>query len=495
METYRDFFYETGRFLGNSTIVSVLRERIPSFIESRDVLSPLALYDTYAGCDMRGIVSVQFLAALNIFLGGDGEQSRDAMSELFHNLSWQALTNDNDRHQMRFGHISILVQSINQRIQKYILEHRRKTADINFKIVSQLDEKQVVNEESQFEIDKIEQKIIDDIINENETVYGTPSPPPTIKTEEQIDHDRRQKNEDFLKTELAKNQRDIEIIQDIDAKNKADQIKSLVVPVDGELPTTNEEIISSDYTKSDHNKSQHPLVDPNVLRLMQEIVHNPNAFVNEPDPNLAQITFEDNSTPPKDPPKKKKPTLQEILTEQEEQQVIREMVKIKEKLVPPAAEEIGLAFPERTGIRSVDERNYDDYLDTSQQIRPDLFIDEEDDYVEPNGMNALVPINVETTSNDTMDVVARPDVLVTLPPIVPTIPNQKRTFAPPSPPRDDFYISDDKDDNKKLLIVMGTDKIVITKDGDVQLTELDNMQVEDKPIIALTDGTVAQPPT
>ena len=141
METYRDFFYETGRFLGNNTIVSVLRERIPSFIESRDVLSPLALYDTYAGCDMRGIVSVQFLAALNIFLGGDGEQSRDAMSELFHNLSWQALTNDNDRHQMRFGHISILVQSINQRIQKYILEHRRKTADINFKIVSQLDEK------------------------------------------------------------------------------------------------------------------------------------------------------------------------------------------------------------------------------------------------------------------------------------------------------------------------------------------------------------------
>ena len=171
------------------------------------------------------------------------------------------------------------------------------------------------------------------------------------------------------------------------------------------------------------------------------------------------------------------------------------MVKIKEKLVPPAAEEIGLAFPERTGIRSVDERNYDDYLDTSQQIRPDLFIDEEDDYVEPNGMNALVPINVETTSNDTMDVVARPDVQVTLPPIVPTIPNQKRTFAPPSPPRDDFYISDDKDDNKKLLIVMGTDKIVIAKDGDVQLTELDNMQVEDKPIIALTDGTVAQPPT
>ena len=87
---------------------------------------------------------------------------------------------------------------------------------------------------------------------------------------------------------MAKNQRDIEIIQDIDAKNKSDQIKSLVVPVDGELPTTNEEITSSDYTKSDHQKR---FVDPNVLRVMQEIVRNANAFVNEPDPNLPQITF------------------------------------------------------------------------------------------------------------------------------------------------------------------------------------------------------------
>ena len=162
LKTYRDFFYETGRFSGNSTIVSVPRAQIPRFIESRDALSPLALYDTYAGRDMKGVVSVQFLAALNTFLWGDCKQSRDAMCELFHNLSWQALTNDNDKHQIQFGHVSILVQSINQRIQKHILEHRKKTADINFKIVSQLNDKQVVNEESQSEIDKIEQKIIDD---------------------------------------------------------------------------------------------------------------------------------------------------------------------------------------------------------------------------------------------------------------------------------------------------------------------------------------------
>ena len=41
--TYRDFFYEYGRFPGHNTIVPVPRAKIPNFIESLDVLSPLAL--------------------------------------------------------------------------------------------------------------------------------------------------------------------------------------------------------------------------------------------------------------------------------------------------------------------------------------------------------------------------------------------------------------------------------------------------------------------
>ena len=88
--THRDFFYEYGRFPGHNTIVPVPRANISNFIELREVLSPLALYDTHVGRDMRGIASLQFLAALNIFLGGDSKLSGDAMSELFHNLSWQA---------------------------------------------------------------------------------------------------------------------------------------------------------------------------------------------------------------------------------------------------------------------------------------------------------------------------------------------------------------------------------------------------------------------
>ena len=69
---------------------------MPLFIDSNDYISPRAVYESYVGRDMQGLVSVQFLAAFNRFLGGDKAVSRNAMSEFFHNLSWQALTNDND---------------------------------------------------------------------------------------------------------------------------------------------------------------------------------------------------------------------------------------------------------------------------------------------------------------------------------------------------------------------------------------------------------------
>ena len=281
LETYRDFFYDHGRFPGNNTIVPIPRAKIPSFIESWDVLSPLALYEKYAGRDMRGIVSVQFLAALNIFLGGDPELSRDAMSKLFHNLSWQALTNDNDRYQIQFDAISMLVQSINQSLQRHVIDHRRETKNVDDQILDQLLTQQIA--ENKTEISKIEDKIVEDILNEDDTEYDQPSPPPFPKTEEDIDHERKEENKEYLKTELAKKERDFKIIRDIDAQNQVDLIKCALDPLDGQY--ANDTITSADYNRTEHNEPLPPHVDPNVLKIINEIVHNINTFVKEPDPN------------------------------------------------------------------------------------------------------------------------------------------------------------------------------------------------------------------
>ena len=69
-----------------------------------------------------------------------------------------------------------------------------------------------------------------------------------------------------------------------------------------------------------------------------------------------------------------------------------DLINIPTNNLVPTPEDIGLIPPERTGVQEVDDKNYDEYLDTLQQIRPDLFISDDeiseddksdDDVVEP----------------------------------------------------------------------------------------------------------------
>ena len=131
LTTYRDFYYETGRFPGINTLISVPRAPIPRFIDTNDVLSPRILYENYVGRDMRGLVSLQFLAAFNRFLGGESSLSRNAMGKFLHNLSWQALTNDNDSIQIKFEATTELIKNINYLIQKEIYKNKNKTIEID----------------------------------------------------------------------------------------------------------------------------------------------------------------------------------------------------------------------------------------------------------------------------------------------------------------------------------------------------------------------------
>ena len=195
--------------------------------------------------------------------------------------------------------LALLVQSINQRLQRHVTEHRIKTKNVDNQILERLPTKQIA--ENKLEINKIEFKIVEDIINEDETDYVQPSPPSLPKTEEQIDYERRKETKEYLKTELAKKERDFEIIRDIKVENQVELIRSAFNPLDGQI--TNKEITSADYNKTANNEPQPSQVDPNVLKVMQEIVRNANAFVNQPDPTLPAITLSDENNPPKAAPK------------------------------------------------------------------------------------------------------------------------------------------------------------------------------------------------
>ena len=69
---------------------------------------------------MRGLVSVHFLAALNIYFGGNRALSKDVMSEFFHNLSMHALSISDDSIVLKCNAIKKLNKNINDLINSNI---------------------------------------------------------------------------------------------------------------------------------------------------------------------------------------------------------------------------------------------------------------------------------------------------------------------------------------------------------------------------------------
>ena len=58
------------------------------------MISTNQLFEKFSNSDMRGLVSIQALASINIYLGGNAEIPRQALTEFLHNMSHQALSKD-----------------------------------------------------------------------------------------------------------------------------------------------------------------------------------------------------------------------------------------------------------------------------------------------------------------------------------------------------------------------------------------------------------------
>ena len=270
----------------------------------------------------------------------------------------------------------------------------------------------------------VEQKVVTDILNNDKTDYTPRYNFPTVKTDEEAERDRTNENENYIATELVKKERDIQIIDDIIKKNQKDLIRSVADQADGII--TNENVTPPDYTRNYNNEPVQPQLDTGVLNVLQEMVRTMSE-------QAAVIDSLQPPTPPlEDIPQNNpiqiitQPDLQDILTKDEPD--LTDIVKLKDEIadvistddVPnmppfkgetsreradivsledvinlppnnliPNPADIGLIPPVPAGNKEADEKNYDDYLDTLQQIRPDLFISEDDE--SDNDVNIVQP--------------------------------------------------------------------------------------------------------
>ena len=112
MSAYSYFYHVLGRFPGKLDLIIITKPDTPAFIKTDEVIFPNQLYEKCRSADAQGLVSVQVLAALNIYLGSDIKLSRKTITEFLYNMSMQALIRENNNILLEFENVTNLVTSI-----------------------------------------------------------------------------------------------------------------------------------------------------------------------------------------------------------------------------------------------------------------------------------------------------------------------------------------------------------------------------------------------
>ena len=88
------------------------------FIKTETLLQPVDLYKKFKATDAKALASVQTIDALNIHLGGDRDISKKALTEFLRNLTFQALSKENDDILLSFEHVGNLFLDILESLAK-----------------------------------------------------------------------------------------------------------------------------------------------------------------------------------------------------------------------------------------------------------------------------------------------------------------------------------------------------------------------------------------
>ena len=108
-----DFFQNEGRFPGMQDLIILPKPEIPNFLRANNILSTNDWFKKFSSSDARGLVSINALAALGMYLWEMSTVSENAMSEFSH-MSYQALNIENDEIFIKFKVIAQLINDINE---------------------------------------------------------------------------------------------------------------------------------------------------------------------------------------------------------------------------------------------------------------------------------------------------------------------------------------------------------------------------------------------
>ena len=240
LQVFNSFYFKTGRFPGNYTdLILVPTGKNPSFIKSFDQISPVDLNDKFQNTPSYGIAAVHFLAALNIFFGGEKNLSQDVMTELLHNLSYQALNFENTKVNIKFDQIIKLNKNLKSLIR-----------DVDRSNINTITIEDAAVDETKDKIELMEEELVNNVLSGKKIEIPTDFKPPMPDSVSKIQSDAEKAKAVKRKTDESLNQIYETITKDVVTKARNDLVKS-VSDYDGEIPTEVINNITSSFKQND----------------------------------------------------------------------------------------------------------------------------------------------------------------------------------------------------------------------------------------------------
>ena len=239
LRVFNSFYFKTGRFPGNYTdLILVPTGKNPSFVKSFDQISPVDLNDKFQNTPSYGIAAVHFLAALNIFFGGEKNLSQDVMTELLHNLSYQALNFENTKVNIKFDQIIKLNKNLKSLIR-----------DVDRSNINTITFEDAVDE-TKDKIELMEEELVNNVLSGKKIEIPTDFKPAMPNSLSKIQSDTEKAKAVKIKTDESLNQIYETITKDVVTKARNDLVKS-VSDYDGEIPTEVINNITSSFKQND----------------------------------------------------------------------------------------------------------------------------------------------------------------------------------------------------------------------------------------------------
>ena len=119
LDTWISFYYRFGRFPGEQELTILPQSEKPKTINPLSTeFSPLELYKEFGKRSSKNIVSFQAIVALYLRHGGSALTAKRAMEEWKNNLTFQTLSAENDKNQIKFDKLSKMMLHLFEEFEK-----------------------------------------------------------------------------------------------------------------------------------------------------------------------------------------------------------------------------------------------------------------------------------------------------------------------------------------------------------------------------------------